>query len=105
MPVENQQSISVKQTDPTSTSRKDTGITDAEMLSAVYDIMRQAAERFGGFKVQFQSSTGKVISMNMASSKLYYCKLCNDFKLLEDMDTPIEFSNSLCKKHSSKVTK
>lgn len=101
MPVENQPSISEKPTDPTSTSRKDTGITDAEMLSAVYDIMRQAAERFGGFKVQYSRATGKVVALDMTESVLYYCRECNDFKREEEMGDNF----ALCQNHSSKVTK
>ena len=94
MQAVNQQSISEKQTDQTSTSR----ISDTELLAAGYDIMRQLALRFGGFKLRFDKNTGKVIAFDMAGSTLYYCRVCNELKLLTDM--PVSSANgALCEVH------
>lgn len=102
----NQPSISARATDPTSTSRehtgkKDTGVTDAEMLSAGYAMMRELAKRFGGFQVRFNTYTGKVTGFDMNDGVLYYCRECKDFKLASSMLS----HGALCKAHASSEVK
>lgn len=99
----NLQFTSEKATDQTYTSKDKTSngkVSDSDLLMAGFEFMRQLADRFGGFKLRFNGSTGKVLSFDMLGSQLYYCRKCNGLKLLDDMPE-ISSNGALCKKHSS----
>lgn len=81
------QYISVRQTDQTSTSRKDTGedISDQDLISLGWGALHKLGERFGNFPVFFDRHTGKLLYIDFSKTNLFYCRICRTPKIVTDM--------------------